>query len=90
MLNPALVDPDPQVQVQLSVGRSLCIVTFRQSPALARMTSGTTGLVPALMAASSWVSEYIVAQEPVLPGSSLSLSPGIPGSKVTPLKMDTL
>src|SRR5215471_4410862 len=89
MLNPALVGPDPQVQVQLSFGRSLCSVTFRQSPASARMTSGTAGIVPALMALSSLVSAYIMAQEPVLPGASLSLSPGIPLSKVIPLKMDT-
>ena len=54
------------------------------------MTSGTAGFVPALMAASSLVSEYIMAQEPVLPGASLSLSPGIPLSKVIPLKIDTL
>src|SRR5215469_4451335 len=89
MLNPALVGPDPQVQVQLSFGRSLCSVTFRQSPAFARMTSGRAGIVPALTALSSLVREYIMAQEPVLPGAALSLSPGIPWSKVIPLKMDT-
>jgi hypothetical protein len=86
MLNPAFVVPDPQVQVKLSAGRSLCSVTCRQSPALARMTSGTTGFVPALIAASSEVSAYIMAQEPPL---AASLSPGIVLSKVTPLKRDT-
>ncbi len=86
ILNPALVVPDPHVHVKLSTGRSLCSVTRRHSPASARITSGTAGLVPALIAASSRVSAYIMAQEPPF---AASLSPGIPWSKVTPLKIDT-